>query len=192
MIQEEIIKFHAYYSDPHFEHENIIKYCDRPFGDSKEMVDELIRRYNEVVRENQNVLWVGDCYFKNRGKEILDSLNGNKYLLRGNHDKRKKDKEFLSFGFKEVYKEHFLSSLDEYDVRFSHYPHFGFSLDKRYENLRPPIEDSVVLIHGHCHAKEKRTWMNTVHVGVDAWDFRPALRAEVKAIIAEIKSEIPI
>jgi calcineurin-like phosphoesterase family protein len=38
-----------FYSDPHFGHTNIIKYCDRPFASVDEMNEELVARYNASV-----------------------------------------------------------------------------------------------------------------------------------------------
>lgn len=36
-------------SDTHFYHENILRYCSRPFKDISEMNETLIRRWNETV-----------------------------------------------------------------------------------------------------------------------------------------------
>jgi len=188
-MSRDIIQFDAYYSDPHFEHSNIIKYCNRPFDDTNHMIEELIARYNDNIRSYDNVLWLGDCFFNRRGAEICNRLNGNKYILRGNHDKKISDGKFHELGFKEVYADHFLSTLDEFKVRFSHYPMAGYSEDRRYEELRPVVERGVTIIHGHTHDKMRRTHKDTIHVGVDGWEFRPALRHEVKELLEEINNE---
>jgi len=47
-------------SDHHFGHENIIRYCDRPFGDVAEMDREMVRRWNEVVGPTDPVFYLGD------------------------------------------------------------------------------------------------------------------------------------
>ena len=52
-------------SDTHFGHENIIKYCKRPFKDVKEHDAELIRRWNEKVPEDGIVFHLGDVAFGN-------------------------------------------------------------------------------------------------------------------------------
>jgi calcineurin-like phosphoesterase family protein len=179
--------YDAYYSDPHLGHFNIIKYCNRPFTDRDHMVEEMVRRYNEVVSPRDSVLWLGDCFFLGveEAAAIMDRLNGKKWLLRGNHDKRISDHDFLWLGFEEVYTSHFVSTLDHIPVRYSHYPYVGYSADKRYPERRPPKESNVVLIHGHTHEPDRLTKAGTVHVGVDAWGYGPAPRNEVLALIEE-------
>ena len=44
-------------SDLHFGHENIIRYCDRPFADVDAMNRALVDRWNEVVGDD-DVVWV--------------------------------------------------------------------------------------------------------------------------------------
>lgn len=75
-------------SDPHFLHNNIIRYCDRPFANLDDMHHALITNWNNTVAPDDNIYIIGDVSF---GKpeptnEILSQLNGNKFLVRGNHD----------------------------------------------------------------------------------------------------------
>jgi calcineurin-like phosphoesterase family protein len=74
-------------SDTHFDHENIIRYCNRPFKDLSEMNREIVTRWNMAVRPQDTVFFVGDLCFGNRSKMWLNALNGNKILIRGNHDR---------------------------------------------------------------------------------------------------------
>ena len=75
-------------SDTHFWHENIIKYCDRPFRNAEEMNSELIRRWNETVPEDGIVFHLGDfCHGSpKQWNDILHSLHGKIFLILGNHD----------------------------------------------------------------------------------------------------------
>lgn len=75
-------------SDTHFGHANIIKYCNRPFRDSAEMDAVMIERWNRVVGRDDDVLHLGDFAFKGTKnlKETVAKLNGNKFIVRGNHD----------------------------------------------------------------------------------------------------------
>ena len=50
-------------ADTHFGHGNIIKYCNRPFKNHLEMDDELIRRWNNVVSNEDEVYHLGDFEF---------------------------------------------------------------------------------------------------------------------------------
>ena len=38
-------------ADQHFSHANIIKYCNRPFDNVREMDSEIIKRHNSVVTD---------------------------------------------------------------------------------------------------------------------------------------------
>ena len=42
-------------SDTHFAHENIMKYCNRPFKTIEEHDRELIKRWNEKIGKNDIV-----------------------------------------------------------------------------------------------------------------------------------------
>jgi calcineurin-like phosphoesterase family protein len=47
-------------SDLHLGHENIIRYCGRPYLSVPQMNDDLVRRWNEVVAPGDDVIVVGD------------------------------------------------------------------------------------------------------------------------------------
>jgi calcineurin-like phosphoesterase family protein len=148
------------------------------------MEEELINRYNALVGPNDKVLFLGDCFFLPFlvAKEITQSLNGQKYLLRGNHDKSFKDAQFKEMGFLDIYPKYFKSSIDGIPVYYSHYPFAGYSQDMRHQDKRPP-RNGTVIVHGHTHDTVKLTSKNTVHVGVDAWDYYPAPIEEVTKLV---------
>jgi len=79
-------------SDTHFDHENIIKYCSRPFKSKDEMNKVMINSWNSVVGNSDTVYILGDVAF-GRGHKSIDywmvKLKGNKFLVKGNHDKGK-------------------------------------------------------------------------------------------------------
>lgn len=75
-------------SDTHFGHENVIKYCNRPFANAKEMDEAMIKNWNEVVSNKDTVIHLGDFGLGSKEyiKSILQRLNGRKILIKGNHD----------------------------------------------------------------------------------------------------------
>lgn len=76
-------------SDTHWFHPAILPLTNRPFKDSQEMTDSLIRNWNSVVPPDGTVFHLGDFAMTgNIGsvKAILDKLNGDKILIFGNHD----------------------------------------------------------------------------------------------------------
>ena len=89
---EQIFKFEServwFTADTHFGHENIIRYCHRPFANAGEMNAELIRRWNEAVPEDGIIFHLGDFCHGNAQvwNSILEGLHGRKYLILGNHD----------------------------------------------------------------------------------------------------------
>lgn len=177
-----------FYSDPHFGHPNILKYASRPFANTDEMDAAFIAQYNARVQPGEVVLWCGDCSFNLRAfPAILRQMNGHKILVRGNHDR---DKGYMArVGFDLVLDEMVLR-IGRRTCRVSHYPyagstHRGDRPDERYLDRRPKRNKGEVLIHGHTHSVHRRN-ENMVHVGVDAWDYRPASMAEVAALVAEV------
>ena len=74
-------------SDTHFGHTRMLDF--RPFTTVEEMDEELIFRWNMTVGKNDRVYHLGDFSFHNRENtaKILDRLNGQIHLIKGNHDK---------------------------------------------------------------------------------------------------------
>jgi calcineurin-like phosphoesterase family protein len=74
--------------DTHFNHRNIIAYCNRPFATVNEMNEALIDNWNKVVRKEDKVIVNGDFALSGKDKiiEIGQQLNGRKTLILGNHD----------------------------------------------------------------------------------------------------------
>lgn len=78
-----------YIADLHFGHTNIIWFDGRPFSTVEEMNDTLVANWNNRVKDSDTVYILGDFSFRLPHKqrdEILASLNGQKVLIRGNHD----------------------------------------------------------------------------------------------------------
>lgn len=76
-------------SDTHFDHTNIIKYCNRPFKNVNEMNIAIVNKWNKVVRKNDIVYFLGDVTYGRHHHPIdywFSKLNGKIFLIRGNHD----------------------------------------------------------------------------------------------------------
>lgn len=130
-------------SDTHFNHFNIIGYCNRPFSNVGEMDWELVRRWNAVVQPQDKVYHLGDVYMNaSHGyiDNLLSQLNGHKRLILGNHD-RGKDQTLLKY-FDKIYAMRFLKVGDKL-LQLTHMPLHPDSIKKGWIN-----------IHGHIHNKE--------------------------------------
>jgi len=79
-------------ADQHFGHENIIKYCNRPFSSAEEMDEEMIWRWNEQVSPEDVVYHLGDFTLSGLriAKGYFSKLHGLINVLSNSwhHDKR--------------------------------------------------------------------------------------------------------
>lgn len=144
-------------SDTHFNHENIIKYCNRPFKDIYEMNDTIIKNWNSLIKENDIVYHLGDFGFgtKEELKTIFDKLNGKKYLIMGNHDKRSGKKFYKELGFLEVYKEYQIGN-----ILLTHYPQEVLNLFNFYGHIHDKEESLNFKDNKHrCICLEKTNYM---------------------------------
>ena len=129
-------------SDTHFGHAGVCRFTHpddpevklRPWTDPDEMDEEMIRRWNDRVRPSDKVYHLGDVVINRKALKTLARLNGDKVLIRGNHDIFRDDE----------YREHF-RELRAYHVMngliLSHIPVHEASLGRFGCN-----------IHGHLHA----------------------------------------
>ena len=148
--------------DCHYGHFNIIRYCARPFSTAQEMNDEIIRRHNEVVKDGDVVIHVGDFSFQPREKYVRQ-LNGSHVFLRGNHD-HKNDKFYGDIWERTIEGQKIVCS--HYSLRVwnaSHYNSWN--------------------LYGHSHGKLPpigKSW----DVGVDNNNFYPVSFTKLTEIMA--------
>ena len=72
-------------SDHHFGHKRIIELAKRPFTSVDEMDEYMIVRWNDRVKPGDTIYHVGDFAFTDHDP-YLRRLNGQKFLVPGNHD----------------------------------------------------------------------------------------------------------
>lgn len=111
-------------SDLHFGHKNVLTFDNRPFNTIEEHDEYLINAWNETVGIDDDVYILGDISWHNSIKtiEIFERLNGNKHLIKGNHDGKLLKNSELRNLFVEIkdYKE--LSIDNNISVVLCHYP----------------------------------------------------------------------
>lgn len=196
-------------SDLHFGHERIIELCNRPFRNFTHMNAELLNRWNQVVEETDTVFVLGDLAL---GK-LSDSLQfaaqllGKKYLVPGNHDRcwsgnkrsrqvdwdRYKDAGFTILPEQFLFRDGLTGDLLTSGLLLCHFPYAGDSqeLDRHVDHR--PKDEGLWLLHGHTHAGSAYNdalHPRQIHVGVDAWDYRPVLLETILAIIATASEEV--
>lgn len=176
-------------SDTHFGHIGVCKFTRkdgvtklRPWTDPNEMDEDMVKAWNETVRPNDKVYHLGDVVINRKSLKIMERLNGDKVLIRGNHDIFP-DIEYRKY-FRELRAYHVMHGMI-----LSHIPIHADSMARFGVN-----------IHGHTHSNrvmQKVKWGNTDHfdeiidtryhcVCVEQTDFRPiAFEVVKKRIIDE-------
>ena len=128
-------------SDTHFGHKGVCHFTRndgvtklRPFDTPEEMDEFMVEAWNKKVRPNDKVYHLGDVVMHRRSLSIMDRLNGDKVLIRGNHDIFK-DEDYRKY-FRELRAYHVMNGMI-----LSHIPIHPESLGRFGVN-----------IHGHLHA----------------------------------------
>lgn len=89
-------------ADTHFKEDQIRLYESRPFDSADQMDEEIIKRWNKTVQEEDSVYVLGDFGGDQAESSILKRLKGRKYLVKGNHDTYSNE-YYRNAGFQEVY-----------------------------------------------------------------------------------------
>ena len=134
-------------SDTHFGHNNIIRFCNRPFKTTEEMDEFIINNWNSIVKDDDIVFHLGDFAFApdRRWRELISKLNGKIYLILGNHDvSRLPDDKIMSL-FYRVDNQLMLKIDGKYKVYLNHFPFLCY--DGVYRNP----ENCTIQLHGHVH-----------------------------------------
>jgi len=159
-------------ADEHYNHKNIIKYCDRPFSSIEEMNKELINRHNEVVSANDCVIHAGDFGFFSSEREVneyLRKLNGNHILLRGSHDK------WMNSRYHEIW----TKTIDGVKIVVCHYS----------MKTWPSSHYNAWQLYGHSHGRLTSIGKQ-MDVGVDTNNYYPYSFEDIKGIM-EYKPDNP-
>lgn len=190
-------------SDHHIGHTNILKHCEqtRPFRSLDTMRDAYVQAWNEAVRPDDIVWYIGDLSLKfNHVPDFLARVNGTKHLLVGNHDvcfkmHPQQVDQYLRAGFASVQRQRLLE-LQGLTFVLCHFP-YRVPEDQRSSDPRiaarqekfapvsavPGEAGEAGLIHGHVHqfwrARVGKASLPELNVAVDAWGGRPVGEAEL-------------
>lgn len=127
-------------SDQHFGHKNILNFKRRdgsplrPFSSVEEMDETMVQNHNSMVKPTDKVYMLGDLCMNKKCLPIIARLNGEKILIKGNHDQEK-----LS-----VYAEYFKDVRGSHQLAgclLTHIPIHPDSLSRWKRS-----------VHGHLHA----------------------------------------
>ncbi len=154
-------------ADTHFNDERILRYENRPFKSVKEMNDEIIRRWNSCVRDEDTVYLLGDV----GDESFVKNLSGKKILVKGNHDTKSNEHYRLS-GFDEVY---------DLPVIFQNF--WILSHEPLYVCKNMPYAN----IFGHVHSNPiyRDYSSQSFCASVERIDYTPVLFEEIQRLVKE-------
>lgn len=153
-------------ADWHLDHENIIKYCARPFDNVGEMNDALLDNAISVLSKHDTLYMLGDFAWDRdtyiQYKAALDATC-TVYYLEGNHDARFVENDGLALSIRHNHRRYYLC----------HYPMHSW----------PP---NSTMLHGHSHGTLAETsGVHRYDVGVDTnWGGNKYFPVSIEQVIA--------
>lgn len=175
---------HYFIADTHFGHENVIRFCNRPFSSVEEMNECMVDNWNRRVHHNDTVYILGDMFFRcDNVVDILSRLKGKKWLLLGNHDTWVKNidcsRYFANVGT-------LIETSDgQHALTLCHYPMLSWKHAQR-----------SYMVHGHIHNDRSADFWpllqcreRVLNAGVDVNGFAPVTFEEMLQNNMRFKTE---
>lgn len=141
-------------SDTHFCHDKEFIYGPRGFSSAEEMSETIVKNWNSVVKPEDTVYHLGDVMLNDndKGMEFLKRLNGNIYILAGNHDTPARIQRYYEAkNVVETGKYSDILKYKGYTFYLSHYP----TVTGNYDDSQKSLKRLVINLYGHTHQKEK-------------------------------------
>lgn len=165
-------------SDTHFSHAGVCTFLNedgtkmRPWDNVGEMDEALVKNWNDLVGPKDKVYHLGDVVMNRRALPIMKRLNGDKVLIKGNHDIFKL-RDYAPY-FRDVRAYHVLHRM-----LLSHIPVHPNSVGRFSCN-----------IHGHLHSRKVMTLQGDpdlcyLNVCVEQTNFRPVSLDEVEKTVLD-------
>lgn len=171
-----------YISDIHFDDQKIFDKCKRPFNNLQEYKEEIIKRWNNKVKEDDIVYVLGDIVEDNSPHtiEVFKKLNGIKHFIIGNHDLNVLEDIKCSGIFESI---DFMKVIDDSGrkVCICHYPVMDWMEFNRngmfvYGHVHNKTENN-----GAAYAEIKQYYLNkpAFNCGVDVTNYEPVTLEEM-------------
>lgn len=146
------------------------------------MNEELVRRHNYIVQEEDTVYVLGDLMMGpdiESGMELIKQMKGKKIIVRGNHDSDKRVKAYEA-----IYPVH-----DALRIKYNGYNFFLCHYPTMTANFESHIKACTISLHGHTHQQtnfyEEMPWI--FHVGVDSHNCFPI---SIDEVIKDINEQV--
>ena len=172
-------------SDTHFGHAGVCRFLRddgtklRPWDNPEEMDEYMVEAWNKKVKPNDKVYHLGDVVINRKALKILALLNGDKVLIRGNHDIFR-DTEYRHY-FREIRAYHVMNGMI-----LSHIPIHSDSLGRFGTNIHGHLHSNRVMVTDPFGHRPPMVDVRYHCVCVEQTDFAPILFEDViKRIEAE-------
>lgn len=178
-------------SDTHFSHKGVTQFLNddgtklRPWDNTEEMDEALVANWNSVVRPKDKVYHLGDVVINRKALKTLSRLNGEKVLIKGNHDLFRLE-EYTPY-FKDIRGSHV---LDKFIL--THIPIHPASLSRWEANIHGHLHSYEVNIHTGWQHDTQGDFIATYepdsryfNVAVERINFTPIPFETVKLLIAD-------
>lgn len=159
-------------ADLHLGHTNIIKYCNRPFVDVREMDKTILGNFKTELAPGDTLYLLGDLSFDGRvAANFFDMLSGvNIIFIKGNHDSRK---------LQNITRERNIPLYTLYDTKIDNQPITMCHYSMRVWNKS---HFNAWQLYGHSHGTLSPQGKQ-YDVGVDNNDFKPVSWLKIKFIM---------
>lgn len=142
-----------YIADCHLFHENVIRFDNRPFKSVEEMNKTIINNWNRRIRNNDKVYILGDFIWTraHNWPGIVNSLNGKKTLILGNHDPKTFPQEVKEC-FEEIVEYKEISDCNK-RIIMCHYPIIFHKKD---------YMENCYMLYGHVHMTKEYEYLKEI------------------------------
>jgi len=166
-------------SDLHAFHKNIIRYDELPFNTLEEYREYIKDVWNSTISNEDEVYLLGDTTVGGSNQQVnnfLHSLNGKKYLIKGNHEKQIMKCSYLRDHFEWI-KDYYVFDYNKQRFILMHFP---------IEEWQNKSAMKSIHLHGHSHGKSRKE-IRRMDVGFKACNFKIYSIEEIINIFKNVK-----
>lgn len=172
-------------SDLHLGHDRAFIYGPRGFKTIQDMNEAIETRWNNTVKPGDEVYILGDLMLgdNSQGLEILDRLEGNLHIIRGNHDSDTRIELYKTLpSVVEICDAKFLK-IEGYHFYLTHFPCLTGNLEKE------ALKQMTLNLSGHTHSKD-RFYMDLPYVYNVAMDAHNCFPVSFEEVATDMKDKI--
>ena len=181
-------------SDWHLSHQKPFIYEPRGYSSPEEMTKDLIQRHNDLVSLDDEVYVLGDLCLGgaerlNDNYALLNKINGQLHIIRGNHDSDKRVEMYKALPNVVEIQNSIYLKYNGYHFYLSHFP----SMTSNYDDNKG-LKHRTLNLCGHSHTKDR--WLHwatgSYHCEVDAHNNNPILLDDIIQDMKEYSKQLKI